>query len=466
MVRGDWEEFDLSKLGIVSSEAAISFLRIGGPTRDPNFALKGVGVGEAVVSVPARLDATVSNLSDKSGNVLVQIYLSNTKKDQKSIDLKAGEEGRVSFELLFDQPGWVDGEVRLSSDRLTLDDLFYFPLKVREKVRVLIIDGDPKTSLRASESYYLVNALHPGGSERSPFITRITTEDEWTSLDLKPYDAFFLLNVARPQGFKLSSILESGRPLFIFLGDRVISKEYNSLPFFPWIIREVREARPLRPERIEQIDSRREAFKSFSGNEGRSLQNASFQRYFKIDGNTKSLLTLKNRDPLLVEARLGRGELFLFTSSADLDWNDLPLKAAYLPLIQELLKEAVELHLDSLTEGIRFGQSFEEKVEPVQVTGLQGGPGIYRFFPPAGEVRRGLNPPFEESDLSKVSQEEIKKKFGTIETKVVEYREGAFNGIRSGRKELWPALLAVVLIVLAVEMGIANGLPKFLKRFI
>ena len=174
MTRGDWEGFVLSKLGIISSEASVSFLRIGGPTRDSNFAIRGVKLteGEAVEGVPVRLEIAVSNLSDKSANALVQIYLSGDKRDQKSMDIKAGEEGKVYFELLLDRPGWIDGELRLSGDRLSLDDIFYFPLKVKEKVRVLIIDGDPKRSLRASESYYLVNALHPGGSEASPFITK------------------------------------------------------------------------------------------------------------------------------------------------------------------------------------------------------------------------------------------------------------------------------------------------------
>jgi len=36
--------------------------------------------------------------------------------------------------------------VRLSGDRLSVDDVFYFPLKVREKMKVLIVDGDPRTS--------------------------------------------------------------------------------------------------------------------------------------------------------------------------------------------------------------------------------------------------------------------------------------------------------------------------------
>jgi hypothetical protein len=458
MARGDWEGFDLNKLGNLSFETGFSFLRIGGPNRDPNFSFKRVRIteGEAVNGVPFLLEVSVSNLSDKPGSPLVQLFLSGEKKDQKSIGLKAEEEGKVYFELLLDRSGWIDGEVKLSGDNLPWDDVFYFSLKVREKVRVLVVDGDPKTSLRAGESYYLVNALHPGGSETSPFLTRVVTEEELVSLDPKPYEAFFLLNVARPQGSKLSSILESGKPVFLFLGDRVVPEEYNSFPFFPWRIREARESGSLRTERITQIDDRREALRSFSGPEGRSLQSASIRRYFKIEESTKSLLTLGNGDPLLVEADLGKGRLFLFSSSADLEWNDLPLKAAYLPLIQGLLKDTLGLHKDSPTEGFRFGEPFEEKVQPVQVTGLQGGPGIYKFLLPSGEVRHGLNPPFKESNLSKVTEEEIKKRFGKIETKLVEYREEDLRNAHHGKKEFWPFLLAFVFIVLAIEMGIAN----------
>ena len=66
---------------------------------------------------------------------------------KKRWPLKAGEEGKTYFELSFDKPGWVNGEVRLSGDRLAYDDIFYFPLKIRDKVKVLVVDGDPRTSL-------------------------------------------------------------------------------------------------------------------------------------------------------------------------------------------------------------------------------------------------------------------------------------------------------------------------------
>ena len=256
MARGDWEGFNLSKLGVVSSEAAVTFLRIGGPNQDSNLAVKGVALaeGEAVAGVPARLEVAVANFSDKSASTLAQLYLSGIKADQKSIDLKAGQEGKVFFELFLEKPGWADGEVRLSGDALPLDDVYYFPLKIREKVRALIVDGDPRRALKAGESYYLASALSPGGAEGSPFLTRVVTEEELAGLDPKSYDALFLLNLSRPPASRMGSFLDAGKPVFIFLGDRVRAEEYNSLPLFPWRLGPVKEAAEATPARIGLAD--------------------------------------------------------------------------------------------------------------------------------------------------------------------------------------------------------------------
>jgi hypothetical protein len=455
MAHGDWERLDLSKLGILS-DADILFLRIGSPDRDPNFCVKSatLGEGEAVVGVPSRLEVTVSNLSNTAGATLIQLYLSGTKVDQKSIELQAGEDGKAYFELTLQRPGWTDGEVRLSGDRLPSDDIFFFPLRVREKVKVLVLDGDPKISLKASESYYLVNALYPGGLEGSPFSVRVITEGEIGSIDLRPYDAIFLLNVGRPQPSRLTSFLDAGKPVFIFLGDRVSPEGYNSLSFLPWRIGPVRDI-GQKPEEIAQVDQGREPLRFFSSGEA-SLKGAHFSRYFRIEGSIKNLLTLGNHDPLLVEANVGKSRLFMFASSADQDWNDLPLKAAYLPLIQSLLTEAVGLAGSSLPAGLRVGELFKEQVRPMQIKGPLEGPGIYRFSLPSGEVRRGVNVPYEESNLAKLTEGELKKKFGDLHMKVVEYKEGTLKDLQSGRKELWPILLVFLMVVLVVEMVIAN----------
>jgi hypothetical protein len=462
MARNDWEGLDLTKLGIIS-DADVTFLRMGGPSRDANFCIKKVSLaeGEMVAGVPTRLVVTVSNLSDRDRTTLVQINLSGTKVDQKPIDLKSGQDGKVFFDLLAEKPGWIDGEVTLSTDRLPSDDVFYFPLRVRDKVKVLVVDGDPKTSLKASESYFLASVLWPGGLEGSPFVTRVITEYEMARVDLQSYDALFLLNVARPDLSRLASFLEMGRPAFLFLGDRIVPEAYNQFSLAPWQIRE-RIDLSQRAEKITHIDTSRGTLTFFKRLED-SLRSASFRTYFKVEGTAKNLLTLRNRDPLLVEADAGKSKLFMFASSADLDWNDLPLKAAYLPFVQDLVKEATGITGTSLPAGITFGEPFREEAPPLQMKGPKGGPGIFQFRLPTGELRRGVNTPYEESDLAKVAQDELKKKFGAIDVKVVQYKEGGLKELQGGPKALWPPLLGFLLAVLALEMIVAHGIPRFKK---
>ena len=458
LARGDWEKLDLSKLGAVS-DAELTFLRIGGPNRDPNVCIKSVILveGEGVVGVPTRLEVTLSNLSDQAGTPIIQLILSGIKVDQKSVSLQPGEEGKVYFELFLTKPGWIDGEVRLSEDRLPLDDVFYFSLKVRDKVKVLIVDGDPKTSLKAAESFYLVNALQPGGTDGSPFSTRVVTEVEMASIDLRSYEAIFLLNVARFEASRLAPFLELGRPLFLFLGDRVTPDAYNAVSFLPWRILEVKDT-SQRLARITQIDRNQETLRSLI-DKGDSLKNASFHRYFAIEGGVRKLLVLGTQDPLLVEAPVGKTKLFLFTSSADLDWNDFALNASYLPLIQGMLKEGVGLIGNTLPPSLRFGEPFPDQGNPRQIRGTPEGTGIYQWFLPNGEVRRGVNAPYEESNLLKLSESELRKKFGSMEVNIIEYQEGTLRDLQARRRELWPFLLAFLLGVLAVEMVLANGGP-------
>jgi len=463
MAKGDWQGSDLGKLGTLPANTQATFLRIGGKTRDSNMAVKAIRLkeGDLVAGTSCRLEATIANLSDQPSSTVVQVMMGNTKVSQSTLELKPREDGKIYFDLLLDRPGSINGRVRLSGDNLPYDDLLDFTLKVREKIRVLVVDGDPRGSMRASESYYLSHALQPGNTEGSPFQTKVISEKEFSEVNLKSYDALFLLNVAKPQPSKIAAFLDAGNPVFIFLGDRILPDEYNSIPLFSWRLREIREATAQRPERITTVDYGHEALKQFSEAGRESLEGAAFRRYFKIDskgqarGNlssehgeregkapealpregatraprisvaTKTLLALENKDPLLLESPFGKGKILLYTSSADADWNDLPLKAAYVPLLQGILKEAV---------GLARGTGLADK-------GL-GEPAI----------------PPQESDLGKLDNDDVTKEFSGMDVQIKEYSEGVSSQMSGSRKELWTYLLGFLLLVLVIETGIANRL--------
>ncbi|UCD78343.1 MAG: BatA domain-containing protein [Desulfobacterales bacterium] len=464
MARSDWQELDLSRIGPVS-DAQLLFLRIGSGGRNANVCIKAVRLAEneLVAGVPARLEVTVSNLSDQAATTLVQIELSDVKFDQKSIEIPAGQDATISFDLRLDTPGWVHGKLTLTADRLPADDIFYFPLWVREKVNVLVVDGDPKTSLRASEHYYLVSALRAGAIGQSPFTTRVITEDEMARADLNSFDVLFLLNVARPDPSRLASFLESQKALFIFLGDRVDLESYNRFTFAPWQIRYLIDLGERSAKAVFD-DTPGSAFKFFPGLE-QSLKKASFHTYFKVEAAAEHLILLQNQDPLLVQADAGASKVIMFTSSADLDWNDLPLTAAFLPLVQRLVLEATDRRQGSLPAWLTVGDPAGRDGRPLQqLKGPRNGPGIYQYLHNSRKVHLGVNTPHEESDLLKISADELKKKLGNIEFDFLEYQAGRVTGLQTGRKPLWPLLLVFLLAVLAFEMMIANGIVRFKQR--
>ena len=129
MARGDWEALDLSKLGMVS-DAEVTFLRIGGETRDPNFCVKSVnlieGRGRGRIS-GAFGGGAIQSLREIRNHA--RSALSLRDQSGSEIDsLRPGEEVRSILNSLLEKPGWIDGEVRLSGDRLPLDDIYYFSL--------------------------------------------------------------------------------------------------------------------------------------------------------------------------------------------------------------------------------------------------------------------------------------------------------------------------------------------------
>ena len=75
-----------------------------------------------------------------------------------------------------------------------------------------------------------------------------------------------------------------------------------------------------------------------------------------------------------------------------------------------------------------------------------------------------MNTPFEESDLGKLTDEEVRKKFGKRDIKIVEYKERALSSLQTSRKEIWPFLLLFLLIVLGVEMVVASGPSRSHER--
>ena len=200
------------------------------------------------------------------------------------------------------------------------------------------------------------------------------------------------------------------------------------------------------------------------------------------------LISLANGDPLLLEQKVGNGRVLFMTTSADRDWNDLPVKTAYLPLIQSLTNYLAGGKRGMMDGGISVGGVKEFSLPPstvgksfkitkpnkqeaevsvvaqkdraaasFQENGLAG---IYRVSLPAGTDKEGgmpqlyaVNPPFLESRLDTISETELQAKLRPIRVEVI-----SADALQQGgkRTDLALPLLVLLIVTLLLESWVAQ----------
>jgi hypothetical protein len=254
--------------------------------------------------------------------------------------------------------GVHDVAVQLSGDALPADDERFARVEVTRDLRVLVVDGDPRTSRRDDEVFYLETALRPGELSSAQLDITTVSPDELSGRRLSDFDVVFLCNVKSPDGAALRDYVRHGGGLFITLGDNVDPDAYDEalgslLPQPLQTIRSVAATTSDRDDgerrasgggdvqRLGRFDRNHPALAPLSeAHAADSLEAARFARYalFKptAEGTRQVLLRFADGAPALLEGRVGEGRVMVFASSIDRDWNDLPIQPIFLPLVQTI----------------------------------------------------------------------------------------------------------------------------------
>ena len=496
-----WDEFSISSLKRVDPSIQVKIIRVAGKQKPLNgtvreLRLAGQGVG---VNLPLNLETTVVNFGDAEiKDLLVQLSIDGEKKEQKLTSIPPRGETAVTFQTRLNQPGSHSGQVTLKKDGLAGNPSAYFALEAQDKLKVLVVDGDPQTSLVQSETFFLARALNPAGDrDSSLYLPTVILPDGLAAASLDSYQVVILCNVAAiPDAFaqKLQDFLRQGGGVLIFGGDRVQIDNYNlklaqtAPPILPAPIRERRLGPEANGEKVEKIDLAHPALQIFSDPIlQESIKSARVWGYARMPASKSALLSLANGDPLLLEQKVGPGRVFYVTSSADRDWNDIPVKTAYLPLIQALTNYLAGGKRGMLDGGISVGSAKEISLPPSYVgktlrvtkpdkqeaeVPLNAGKersvasfeennraGIYRLSLPAGEKETGtpklyaVNPPFLESRLDEISDRELQGKLKPITADVI-----PVDALQQGGKRVDLAfpLVGFLIITLLFEGWLAQ----------
>lgn len=350
---------------------AVSELR---PPRLPNLAITNLRV-DPEPGGPSRgvaFDAEVGNFSDAAGKVDVSLAIADRIVARGTLEIGPGE--RRSKRFLAALPAGVratDAVVSLSSDALAIDDRRWVRASLRDRVRVLIVNGDPRTVRHDDEVFYLEAALRPGDREDSGTSTRVITGEELAgieprkrgtagAIDLDQFDVVILANVPALPTERVNVLADwvrAGGGILVAPGDHVdpLAYDRSMLPLLPQSLRDPidttwgapPEERNSRALHLVKWEADHPIFTPFS-KAAPELANAKFFKIALLGPTTSAdrnvLARFTNGAAALVEAPIGAGRTLLFTSTLDRDWNELPIHPGYLPLVQQAVRHLARKH--------------------------------------------------------------------------------------------------------------------------
>lgn len=265
-------------------------------------------------------------------------------------EVPANGTSRKTLLHAFPQGGPAVVKLALPEDALTDDDARALAIVVPREIRALVVDGAPSPVKYRDEAYFVDSAL---ASPASPVRSRLVDAEALPQEDLSKVDVVFLLNV-RSVGAKaadLARFVEGGGGLFIAVGDQVdpelYARELGDVLPMPLHVEKTAAAQDAgaepRAARFAEVDFGHPALSIFQGEAREGLLGVRTSRYLlakprgsgaAASGGARVLARFDDGAPALVEARRGRGRVLLFTSSADRDWTDWPIRTSFLPAMQ------------------------------------------------------------------------------------------------------------------------------------
>jgi len=287
---------------------------------------------------------------DSSGP-MVHLEVDGERVSTSTLPGAADVEGGASKQLLhrFGEPGLHHGAFVLEADALPEDDRRPFAVHVAPPIRVLAVNGDPRTPPPEDELFHLEAALAPGPTGGGRVRATLVGVPLLQGVDLARFDLVVLANVAglSPELVgRLRDYVLAGGGLLLSAGDNVDPDRYNRElgALLPRAVRGLRQSTGSGGqgpgEGLGPLKAGAPFLATLLGTGGEGLRAARFWGYLVLEpGGGQPVqvhLSTESGAPLLVEGRMGRGRVALLTTTLDRDWSDLPLRTGFLPLLQEL----------------------------------------------------------------------------------------------------------------------------------
>ena len=344
-------------------DAASPLVRDEGAAALGNIGIEGVRV-ERSDRVPSerRFEVLVRNYG--GGPVqgrAVELIIDGKVTHRGYLDVPARGSEEKTLTHNFESPGIFTGQVRLvrdDADGFEVDDTASFVTEITRGVRVLAVNGDPRTTPYEDELFFFERAVMAVPKGDPPIELRMVTLDELGDADLSCFDVVVLANVGTlPQDVvaKLRGHVDAGKGLLLTLGERVRFETANEDlgALLPHPLRDLHRAADADagtpPVGIGEVDWDHPILAGLGLEVEQSLRASRTTSYFNLDVGSgiksRAILRFDNGAPALVEGRADGGRVMLLATSLDVDHTDIPLRSSFPPLMQRAVRylaDAVE----------------------------------------------------------------------------------------------------------------------------
>lgn len=496
------------RLARLAEQAALLIVDLGQSGAE-NLAATALTAEQSFATTAREVDfvAQVRNFGNQPrDHHLVELHVDGRRVKEAYIDVPAGEQTPLSFSHRFDTPGDHVVEIRLGPDLLTIDNHRWLSVPVKQRLRVLCVDGKPATAPMSGASDYVALALNPdAGNPAAASVVEpeVISESGLQERDLTAYDCVFLCNVAQFTANEvrlLEGVLRRGGGLVFFLGDQVLAERYNrelveqpGLRVLPARLGEL-VSEPQYRYQFDPLSYRHPLLRVFQGREQSGLLSTPVYKYFRLkvdpESQARVALAFDGGDPAIVEETIHQGRSVLLAIEGSLSsidpatrnpWTTMPAWPSFVPLVHEILALAVggQMTERNLTVGQVLGDAWQAQatraavnvVNPsggredvrVEVDG-QASRWNYADTQQSGVYRAELGPPLErtesfavnvdtsESDLTRAAPEELPREFQSRAQSGLDETAAPVLGARDG---LHKTLLYCALGLLLTETFLA-----------
>lgn len=433
---------------------------------------------------PGQIAAALGHTGPEQ-TLTVSLTVDKQAISQRSVTLEKDGSAPCVFALPPLTPGTHPAWIETSPDGIALDNIFYFIMRVHEKLSVLCVGTEP-------DAFFLLRALNPGGTTTVMNVQRVDPET-FSGDRLADYACIYLCNALPLTGqamIALEQYVRHGGIAVIFPGDRAAPADYANWTCLPAMPKAVIDFGADAQRRALRLVKRGDAlFQGMHVPPGTYPSVAATRelQWGKLDAESDIVIAADKEAPFLLRRKVGKGCVLFFSVSADRRWSNLPLSPFFLPLVHQIVRYSAgqeqskpfiwtgrNLALADIMGALPPNtELLDPSGRPVPLRPLKTGqenslgieavsrPGIYTLPPAAGgqpEPAFAVNVMRSESDLQRLGPADVRLLTGLSAIKVAESKDDLMQlvkELRIGRPLAEPLLWLVFLLCIA-ELFLAN----------